>query len=87
MEKKKVIIAGPMAIDGITLILVIKLSVNCQPGGSGVFFSGIKQPINVVVASPLTKKAFDIEGDEIPIGPLLQEVPDLAEILEKGLPT
>jgi hypothetical protein len=84
MEKKKVIIAGPMAIAGITLILVIKLSLNCQPAGSSIFFSGIKQPINVVVASPSTKKAFDVNGDEIPIGPLLQEVPDLAGMLEKA---
>jgi hypothetical protein len=84
MEKKKVIIAGPMAIAGITLILVIKLSLNCQPAGSSIFFSGIKQPINVVVASPSTKKAFDVKGDEIPIGLLLQEVPDLAGVLEKA---
>jgi hypothetical protein len=84
MEKKKVIIAGPMAIAGITLILVIKLSLNCQPAGSSIFFSGIKQPINVVVASPPTKKAFDVNGDEIPIGLLLQEVPDLAGMLEKA---
>jgi hypothetical protein len=83
MEKKTVVIAGPMAIAGITLILVIKLSLNCQPGGSNIFLSGIKQPVNVVVASPLAKKAFDIEGDEIPIGQLLKEVPDLAGILEK----
>jgi hypothetical protein len=84
MEKKKVIIAGPVAIAGITLILVIKLSLNCQPSGSNIFFSGIKQPINVVVVSPSTKKAFDIKGDEIPMGPLLQEVPDLAWMLEKA---
>jgi hypothetical protein len=84
MEKKKVIIAGPMAIAGITLILVIKLSLNCQPAGSSIFFSGTKQAINVVVASPSTKKAFDVNGDEIPIGPLLQEVPDLAGMLEKA---
>ena len=84
MEKKKVIIAGPMAIAGITLILVIKLSLNCQPAGSSIFFSGIKQPVNVVVASPSTKKAFDVNGDEIPIGLLLQEVPDLAGMLEKA---
>jgi len=79
-----VIIAGPMAIAEITLILVIKLSLNCQPAGSSIFFSGIKQPVNVVVASPSTKKAFDVNGDEIPIGLLLQEVPDLAGMLEKA---
>jgi len=84
MEKKKIIISSPVAIAGITLILVIKLSLNCQPGGSSIFFSGLKQPVNVVMASPSTKKAFDIKGEEIPIGPLLQEVPGLAGMLEKA---
>jgi pyruvate/2-oxoglutarate dehydrogenase complex dihydrolipoamide acyltransferase (E2) component len=84
MEKKKITISSPMAIAGITLILVIKLSLNCQGAGSNIFFSGLKQPVNVVVASPSTKKAFNIDGDEIPIDPLLQEVPDLAGMLEKA---
>jgi hypothetical protein len=83
MEKRKVVIAGPMAITGISLILVIKFSINCQPAGSNIFFSGIKQPVSLVVSSPRDNKAFNIEGDEIPLGRLLQEAPDLAWILEK----
>ena len=82
--EKKITISSPVAIAGVTLILVIKVSVNCQGAGSNIFFSGVKQPVNVVVASPSTKKAFNIDGDEIPIGPLLQEVPDLAGMLEKA---
>ena len=78
------IITGPMAIAGMTLTLVIRLSLNCQPTGGSIFFSGIKQPMNVLVASPLTKKAFDIEGHEIPIDPLLQEIPELAYIIGKA---
>ncbi len=73
-----------MAIAGMTLILVIKFSLNCQPAGSSIFFSGIKQPVNVVVASPSMKKAFNIEGEEIPIGTVLREIPDLAGMLEKA---
>ena len=84
MEKQKITISSPVVIAGITLILVIKSSLNCQGSGSNIFFSGIKQPINVVVAAPSTKKAFNIEGGEIPIDPLLQEVPQLAGILEKA---
>jgi hypothetical protein len=81
MEKKKITIAGPIAVAGITLILVVKLSSNCQPAGSSLFFSGVKQPISLVVTSPSTKRAFDIKGDEIPIDPLLREVPDLVGLL------
>jgi hypothetical protein len=82
MEKKKIVITSPMVIAGINLILVIKLSVNCQPAGGNIFLSGVKQPISLVVASPSTKKAFGIEGGEQPIGQLLQEVPDLVGVLE-----
>jgi hypothetical protein len=84
MEKKSVTINSPVAIAGTTLILITKLSFNCQPVGSNIFFSGIKQPVGIVVASPSTKKAFEITGKEIPLNQLIQETPDLAGILEKA---
>ncbi len=83
MEKKRVIIGGPIAIAGMTLILVTRLSFSCQPSGGGIFFSGTKQPVKVVVASPSAKQAFKVGGGEIPLDKLLQEVPGLAEVLEK----
>jgi hypothetical protein len=82
MEKEKLIIAGPMAIAGITLILVIKLSVNCQPAGNNIVFSGVKQPVSLVVKSPWNNKAFDLEGNEVPMSTLLREAPGLAGMLE-----
>jgi hypothetical protein len=84
MEKKSVTISSPVATDGITLILVTRLSFNCQPGGSNIFFSGVKQPVGIVVASPSTKKAFEITGREIPLNQLIQETPGLASILERA---
>jgi hypothetical protein len=82
MEKKKVMISGPMAIAGITLILVIKLSVNCQPAGNNIVFSGVKQPVSLVVKSPWTNKAFNLDGKEVPLSKILEETPGLAGILE-----
>jgi hypothetical protein len=82
MEKKKVTIAGPIAVAGISVIPIIKVSVNCQPAGSSIIFSGVKQPISLVITSPSAQKAFDINGDEVQIGSLIQEVPDLAGVLE-----
>ena len=82
MEKKRVVINSPVAIDGTTLIPVVKSSFNCQSSGGTIFFSGIKQPVSIVVASPSTKKAFEITGKEIPLDHIIQEVPGLARILE-----
>ena len=84
MEKKRVTISSPIAIAGITLILITKMSLNCQPGGYNIFFSGVKQPVGIVVASPSTKKAFEITGKEIPLDQLIQEVPGLAGMLERA---
>ena len=67
MKKKRVIIGSPIAIAGITLILVTKLSFSCQPNGSSIFFFGIKEPVSLVVSSPSAKKAFEITGREIPL--------------------
>jgi hypothetical protein len=82
MEKKGITIGSPVAIAGITLILVTRLSLNCQAHGSSIFFSGIKQPVSIVVASPSAKKAFEISGKEIPLYKLIQEVPGLDKALE-----
>jgi hypothetical protein len=84
MEKKKVTIAGPMVIAGITLILVIKLSINSQPAGNSLVFSGVKQPVSLVVASPASKKALALDGGEIPINKLLREASGLADMLESN---
>jgi len=84
MEKKKVIISGPIAIAGISLILVVKLSVNCQPMGSGMFFSGVKQPVSLVINSESGRKAFDINGAEVQVSTLVEQAPDLAGLLGKS---
>ncbi len=83
MKKKRVIIGSPVTIAGITLILVTKLSLSCQPNGSSIFFFGLKEPVSFVVSSPSTKKAFDITGKEISLHQLIQEVPGLAGTLER----
>ena len=84
MKKKRVIIGSPIAIAGITLILVTKLSFSCQPNGSSIFFFGLKEPVSFVVASPSAKKAFEITGKEIPLDQLIQNAPGLASMLEKA---
>lgn len=78
------IVGRPIAIAETTLIPVIKSSLNCQSSGNTIFFSGVKQPVSIVVASPSAKKAFEITGQEIPLDQLIQEVPDLIQILERA---
>ena len=83
MEKKQVVIDNPVAVAGVTLIPVIKVSLNYWRHNGGISFFGVKQPVNVVVVSPSAKRAFKITGEEVPLGQLIQEVPDIEEALER----
>lgn len=84
METERVIVGNPIVISGTTVVPVVKLYFNCQPSCGGIFFSGVKKPVSVVVSSPSTKKAFAVTGEEIPLDQLIKEAPGLAEILEKS---
>ena len=82
MEKKKVEIGNPLAINGITLIPITKVSVNYWHCKGGISFFGTKQPLSVVVISPSEKKAFRTSGEELPLDELIQEVPGIKKLLD-----
>jgi len=82
MEKKEVKIGNPVTVAGVTLIPVVKVSLNYWRGNGSVSFFGAKQPIGVVVVSPSAKRAFRITGEEVPLDQLIQEVPGIKEVLE-----
>jgi len=82
MEKKKVAIDNPVAVAGVTLIPVAKVSLNYWQGNCGISLFGAKQPISIVVVSPSARRAFRITGEEVSLDQLVQEVPDIKEILE-----
>jgi uncharacterized spore protein YtfJ len=83
MEKEEVKIDNPVAVGGVTLIPVAKVSLNCRHISGGISFFGAKQPVSVVVVSPSAKRAFRITGEEVPLDQLIQEVPDIKEILDR----
>jgi len=82
MEKKEVEIGNPVTIAGVTLIPVIKVSLNYWRRNGDISFFGVKQPIGVVVVSPSAKRAFRITGEEVPLDQFIQEVPGIKEVLE-----
>ena len=81
MEKKEVGIGNPVAIAGVTLIPVTKVSLNYWHSNSGILFFGVKRPVGVIVVSPSEKRAFRISGEEVSLDELIQEVPGIKEIL------
>ena len=82
MEKKEVAVESPVVVSGLTLVPVVEVSVNCAHTGKVTSFSGVKQPVAVVVVLPSSKVAFRISGEEVSIEQLTQEAPALEEALE-----
>jgi hypothetical protein len=82
MEKTKIEIESSLAINGVSLIAVTRVSLNHGCVNGVVSFSGIRRPIAIVAILPSVKKAFRITGEEIPLDQLVQEVPSVKEALE-----
>ena len=82
MKEKEIEIGSPVTVDGVTLIPVIKVSLNYWRRNGNLSFFGAKQPIGVVVVSPSAKRAFRITGEEVPLDQFIQEVPGIREELE-----
>ena len=83
MEREEIRIEALLTIAGVTLVPIVKASLNYWQSKSCLSFFGIKQPVSVVVVSPQGKKAFGMNGEEIPLDQLTKEVPGIKEILEE----
>lgn len=83
MEAKEIIIENPVAVAGITVIPIVKVTLNHWHVNRSVSFFGNKQPVGVVVISPSAKRAFRTTGEEVPLDELIQEAPGIKELLEE----
>ena len=83
MEKEEIKIEAPFTVAGVTLVPIVKTQLNRWQTKDRLSFFGIKQPVSIVVVSPQVKRAFRISGEEVPLDQLIEEVPDIKEILER----
>ncbi len=83
MEKKEVTIDNPVAVAGLTIIPVVQVLLNYWHVKGSTSFFGLKQPVAVIVVSPVAKRAFRITGEEVSIDQLIQEAPGMKEILAR----
>ena len=76
-----------MNANGVTLIPVTKLSLNCQRIGNSISFFAVKEPTSVVVVSQAAIRVFNITGEEVSLGQLVQDAPSIEELMERYQPT
>jgi uncharacterized spore protein YtfJ len=83
MEKQEVGIDNPVEVAGVTLLPVVKVSLNYWHAKGGISFFGVKQAVAVVVVHPTAKRAFRVTGEEVTLDQLMQEFPSTKETLER----
>ena len=81
MGREEIRIEAPVAVAGVTLIPVVQTSLDCWHRTGNLALFGIKQPVSVVVVSPLEIRAFRINGDEVSLDQIVKEAPDIQETL------
>ncbi len=77
MEKKEIIVDKPVEIAGMTIIPVVCVTTNCFSKKNGIASYCEKKPLFVVIVTASYKKAFNINGAEVPLEELIEAVPDL----------
>ena len=82
MEKEGIKTEAPYTVAGVTLIPIVKTQLNYRQGKKRLSYFGVKQPVAVLVISPQDKRAFRISGEEVSLDQLIEEVPELKEILK-----
>lgn len=82
MEKSIVSLETPVALKGLTIIPVAKVSISYS-FAAGISIVSTKQPVAVIVISTSGKKAFRITGEEVPLVQLLEEYPPIRKSLEE----
>lgn len=83
MEKQEVVVDQPVATNGVTVIPVVEVSLNCWHHKGGISFFGAKRLVSLVVVSPSARRAFRVTGEEVSLDQLTQEAPGVKEILER----
>jgi hypothetical protein len=84
VEKEEMKIEAPFTVARVTLVPVVEASLNCWRGKNSLSSFGVKQPFSLVAISPQGRQAFRMNGEEISLDQLTEEVPDIGEIL-KGI--
>lgn len=81
METEVIRVAQHITVGEITLFPIIRTSVSCRNGNSGIVCSGSKNLVGIVVVSPKEKRAINVNGEEVPFAQYMKYVPALKELL------
>ena len=83
MEKEAVVIENPVVVAGLTLVPVVRVVTHYWQAKGGRSLLSVKQPVAVILISPAGKRVLRVTGEESSMDELIQEAPDIKEMLAK----
>lgn len=82
MEKERLSTGAPCTVAGVTLVPIVRTQFNYRQGRKRLSYYGVKQPVAVLVISARDKRVYRISGEEVALDQLIEEVPELEELLK-----
>lgn len=71
----------PMVAGDVILVPIERCFIQSYSGDLGCWLSGLKEPLAIIVYDAIGLRAFDTESAEIPVEPLIRQIPDLGAVL------
>jgi len=82
MEKKEVAIEGPLTIGGIKVYVAAEVRIGCTNSKGRLACFGTKKPTYTVIVSDSEKRAFTVQGEEVTMERLTEDVAGIEALLE-----
>ena len=83
MKIEEVKAGQPIGVGEIKLVPIESTLVSCVGTEGGAVVRGSKGLAEIVVVSGKNRYAIDLTGEEVPMDRYLEQVPDLARLLDK----
>ena len=82
MEKKEIAIEGPVTIGTIKVYVVAEVWIGCTSSKGRLACFGAKKPTYTVIISDSEKRAFTVQGEEVTMERLTEDVAGIEALLE-----
>lgn len=82
MEKKEVTIEGPLTIGGTKIYVATEMRIGCTSSKGRLVCFGTKKPTHTVIVSGSEKRAFTVQGEEVTLVRLTEDVAGIETLLE-----
>lgn len=82
MEKKEIIIEGPLKAGKVAVITVAETLLQYEDNNQGAIFFGARKPLCVVIISGAEQRAFSVDGGKMSMKEVIALAPGIERVLQ-----